>query len=78
VQPNAGGTQGYDGYAYAVDNPVTVSDPTGHGIAEVFGILARVFGCILHGEGRHRLQRESAKSGALRIVVKPRRRWLGW
>jgi RHS repeat-associated protein len=30
VQPNAAGTQGYDQFAYAANNPCTVADPSGH------------------------------------------------
>lgn len=32
VQPNAPGTQGYNRYAFAADNPVTRTDPSGHDI----------------------------------------------
>jgi RHS repeat-associated protein len=58
VQPNAGGTQGWNPYAYATDNPTAATDPSGHGIAEVFGVLARVLECVLHGECRYRRQHE--------------------
>jgi len=29
VQPNAGGTQGFNAYAYAQNNPATLTDPSG-------------------------------------------------
>ncbi|HEY7035836.1 MAG TPA: hypothetical protein VH482_31145, partial [Thermomicrobiales bacterium] len=57
--PNAAGTQGYDGYAYADGNPVTWTDPSGHGVAGVFAVVARVLECALRGECRYRRQHEA-------------------
>jgi len=30
VNPSGPGTQGYNGYVYATNNPVTLTDPSGH------------------------------------------------
>jgi hypothetical protein len=35
VQPNAPGTQGYNRYAYAANNPTTWTDPSGHTIDDI-------------------------------------------
>jgi RHS repeat-associated protein len=35
VSPNAPGTQGYNPYAYAANNPTTWTDPTGHLVGDV-------------------------------------------
>jgi RHS repeat-associated protein len=40
AQPNAPGTQGYDAYSFAADNPTTFTDPTGHSIEVAFDLLA--------------------------------------
>jgi RHS repeat-associated protein len=42
VQPNAPGTQGYDAYAFAADNPVTHTDPTGHDVEIAMEVTAIV------------------------------------
>jgi hypothetical protein len=65
VIPDADGTQGANGYAYANENPLTLTDPSGHaaesglagigqGVAAVFGIVGRIIDCILYGECRER------------------------
>ena len=63
VQPNAGGTTGYNPYSYANGNPVTFIDPGGHFVSyEEFGggpfaYLAYVLECYLSGsclyQGQH-------------------------
>ncbi len=38
VQPNGPSTLGYNLFAYAEDNPTTLTDPSGHGAAEYVGL----------------------------------------
>jgi RHS repeat-associated protein len=42
VSPNAPGTQGYNAYAYAANNPATLTDPTGHNVADLIGDAALI------------------------------------
>jgi len=46
VSPNAPGTQGYNPYAYAANNPTTWTDPSGHAVGGLRALgeaLARIF-----------------------------------
>ncbi|MGH9174621.1 MAG: RHS repeat-associated core domain-containing protein, partial [Vicinamibacterales bacterium] len=46
VQPNAPGTQGYNRYAYAANNPARWTDPSGHSVEDAMGQFAFVLGLI--------------------------------
>ena len=54
VSPNAPGTQGYNPYAYAAENPTTWTDPTGHAVVgeEFVSIALKVLveGFVQHPE----------------------------
>jgi RHS repeat-associated protein len=50
VQPNAPGTQGYNRYAYAANNPTTWTDPSGHtidDIAEGVKVIHKIIDAII-------------------------------
>jgi RHS repeat-associated protein len=47
VQPNAPGTQGYNPYAYAANNPTTWVDPSGHFPFIALGLIIIPVGAIL-------------------------------
>jgi RHS repeat-associated protein len=63
VAQSTAGTQGYNRYAYAANNPVTLTDPSGHiasalarlgqAISNVFWYIALIFDCILWGACRY-------------------------
>lgn len=68
LQPNAGGTQGWTAYSYAQNNPMTLTDPSGHvAIGDLVGIgggIAAIFRyilCFLSGDCTHRQKWGSAE-----------------
>lgn len=42
VQPNAPGTQGYNRYAYAANNPARWTDPSGHSVGDVAALQGTI------------------------------------
>jgi RHS repeat-associated protein len=76
VQPNARGTQGYDLYSYAADDPATATDPTGHDDAEEEAGIG-----VAESEVNPNLLRdvlEEAERGAARGGVDAWREWMSW
>ena len=84
IQPNSGGTTGYNPYSYANGNPVTYTDPSGHFVSyEEFGggpfaYLAYVFSCYLggtclyqgeHGEDTHELVGGAQRAAHVRTLL---------
>jgi RHS repeat-associated protein len=72
VQPNASGTQGYNRYAYAANNPATLTDPSGHaalalplttGIIEVDAVVLAVMGMMVST-----YMAATATNGTLRVL----------
>ena len=51
VQPNAPGSQGFNRYAYVVNNPTTWTDPSGHTLVEYSIQSAGISGAVSGGVG---------------------------
>jgi RHS repeat-associated protein len=88
VQPNAGGTTGYNPYAYANSNPTMYTDPTGHfgvpgfPVVGVFLLLALLFECYISGLCRYAAEHADEWANSAVKAAKSAAKWatmaIGW